>query len=330
MDAVAVRALQRLRDPEDTHLDVLARMVVDEATATPIVDIAHPRWLAGQLATALEAIVRQDSARDLLAERFDRQLESWKEEERSLGTWLPPEVDEPLRTALSKPWVPSEEMVFRLIDHDILWSLMRELLEGTLQRFRDRLRALDQGLFGGIGRRAARRGRGLLGGVAETMAGQVVGAVKNEVEGRMDVLVAEFLSSATREGLRVVARHVSNPEHAGDYGELRVSILDTLQDTEVKELAAEVEKLGVMDYVDILLRAVRTELDDPDFVDRTEQRVRTLLEEVGDGTLGAWLDEVGLRDVWADSTAELVAQRLRAVTHTDRFEQWWETLFTSA
>jgi hypothetical protein len=247
MDPVAARALERLRDPGDTHLDALARMVVDEATATPIADIAHPRWLAGQLATALEAVAHQDNVRDLLAERFDRQLASWKEEDRPLGTWLPPEVDEPLRTALSKPWVPSEEIVFRLIDHDVLWALMREVLEGTLQRFRRRLRALDQGLFGGMGQRAARRGRGLLGGVAETMAGQVVGAVKNEVEGRMDAVVADFLSSATREGLRVVARHMSNPEHAGAYGELRVSILDTLQDTEVQELAVELEKLGVMD-----------------------------------------------------------------------------------
>jgi len=327
MDAVAARALQRLRDPGDTHLDALARMVVDEATATPIADIAHPRWMAGQLATALEAAARRDNVRDLIGERFERQLAAWKEEDRTLGSWLPPEVDEPLRAALSKPWVPSEEMVFRLIDHDVLWSLMREVLEGTLQRFRKRLRALDQGIFGGIGHRAARRGRGLLGGVAETMAGQVVGAVKNEVENRMDVLVAEFLSSATREGLRVVARHVSDPQHAPAYGELRVSMLDTLQDTEVKELAGELEKLGAMDYVDILLRAIRAELDDPGFVDRTEQRVRTLLDEVGDGTLGAWLDEVGLRDVWTDSTAELVSQRLHAVVRTDAFEHWWAALF---
>jgi hypothetical protein len=45
--------------------------------------------------------------------------------------------------------------------------------------------------------------------------------------------------------------------------------------------------------------------------------------------LGAWLDEVGLRDVWADSTAELVAQRLQAVAHTEPFERWWEELFAA-
>lgn len=323
MDPAAARALHRLREPDGQALDALARMVVDEATATPIAEIANPRWIAGQLATGLEALAGGDNVRDAAAQRIDKQLAAWREEERPLGTWLPPEVDEPLRAALSKPWVPSEKVVFRLIDHDILWQLMREVLEGTLRRFRARLRTLDQGLFGGMGSRAAKRGRGLFGG----MAGQVVGAVKGEVESRVDDLVQDFLEGATREALKSVARHLSDPAHADAYGELRVSVLDTFQETEVRELAGELEKLGLVDYVDIVLRAVRAELDNDDFIDRTEQRLAGLLEEVGDGTLGAWLDEVHLRGVWVDTTAELVAQRLQAVVGTDRFEQWWAGLF---
>ena len=64
-----------------------------------------------------------------------------------------------------------------------------------------------------------------------------------------------------------------------------------------------------------------------DIVARLEARIETVLDEAGDGTLGAWLDEVGLREVWTDTTTELVADRLRAVVGSERFESWWLTLF---
>ena len=51
----AARALARLQDPDGDALRGLARLVVDQTTATPIAEIASPRWIASQLATALEA-----------------------------------------------------------------------------------------------------------------------------------------------------------------------------------------------------------------------------------------------------------------------------------
>jgi hypothetical protein len=156
-----------------------------------------------------------------------------------------------------------------------------------------------------------------------------VSAVRDEVEGRMDDLVQDFLAGATREGLRVVARHVADPNHAEAYARLRLSLLDGLKETEVATLAGELEKLDAGAYVDIGVRAIRDELDRPGFVDRAEERIATLLEEVGDGTLGAWLDEVGLRAAWTDSTADLLARRLSAVVRTEGFATWFEALFAS-
>ena len=59
----AARALARLRDPEGHALHALARLVVEETTATPLRDIASPRWVASQLATALQAATRGDLLR---------------------------------------------------------------------------------------------------------------------------------------------------------------------------------------------------------------------------------------------------------------------------
>ncbi len=55
MDVAAERALARLRDPSGDAITELARLTVLETTATPLREIASPRWLASQLATAMEA-----------------------------------------------------------------------------------------------------------------------------------------------------------------------------------------------------------------------------------------------------------------------------------
>jgi len=327
MDPAVARALARLRAKEGAAVADLARLVVDEAAATPIRDIAEPRWLASQLATGLEAIARGDRPRDRLVARIDEQVATWREDHRLLGGDWPPEVEAPLREALGKPWVPDERLVFRMLDRDVFRDVMREVLDGTLRRFRERLTRLDQGLLRGLGGRAARRSRGLFGNMADTMTGGVVSAVRDEVEGRMDDLVQDFLAGATREGLKVVARHVADPQHAEAYARLRLSLLDGLKETEVSTLVAELEKLDVGAYVDIGVRAVREELDREGFVDRAEERIAALLEEVGDGTLGAWLDEVGLRGSWTDSTTDLLARRLVAVVRTEGFAAWFEGLF---
>jgi hypothetical protein len=319
---LADRALKRLRDPESGAVAELAALLVDEAVSTPIREVARPAWLASQVAAGLEALVGGDAPRERLAARTRDTLADWATDRRPLREALPREVDAPLRQALSHPYVPREELVWRLLDQQVFRSLMSEVLEGTLKRFRKRVSGVDEKLFGGLGKRAAQRGRGLFGGVAEGL----VGAVADEVESQFEKRLAEFLASATGEGLRVVARHLANEEHAASYAAVRVALLDTVLDMPIADLAAEIDGMDPMAYVDVAVEALRGELSRDDFVSRTEQRIAGLLDEVGDGTLGAWLDEAGLREVWTRSTTELLADQLGRVVATERFAGWWERL----
>ena len=54
-----------------------------------------------------------------------------------------------------------------------------------------------------------------------------------------------------------------------------------------------------------------------------------VLDETGDGTLAAWLEEVGLLEVWTDTTTDFIAQRLQAVVATPGFEAWWTDLHST-
>ena len=330
MDPAARRALDRLRDTRSDALPALARMVVQEATLTPIARLATPRWIAGQLATALEAGTRDDTLREWVDRRIASERARWGEEERALRTFVPAEAEKPLRELLGRVYAPNEELVFRIIDQPAIRGLVGLVLTDTVTRFRKRLSDADSGLLGGLGKRAAARGRGLFGNVGRNLGGMaenLVEAVKEEVDHAFEGRIKEFVDGATREALRTMARYAANPTHAEAFGEMRLAILDVVLDSPIRELASEADKLKPETAIDVIVGAVRSAVGQPDFVDRAEQRIAKILSEAGDGTLGAWLGEVGLLEVWSDTTTELVTDRLRAVVRTDGFEAWWVSLF---
>jgi hypothetical protein len=329
MDDSTRRALQRLRDPGGDSLALLAKMVVDEATITPLATIAAPRWLASQLAAALEAGTQGDLLRGWVDRRIASERARWGEEQRPLRAFLPPEAEKPLRELMGRTYAPNEELIFRIVDQPAIRNLVGVILTDTVTRFRKRVSEWDRGLLGGIGKRAASKGRGLFGNVGRNLGGlaeNLVEAVKEEVDLAFDGRVTDFVTGATTEAVRTIARHAADPTHSKGFADLRLAILDVVLDTPIRELALETDKLQPEQAVDVVVAAVRSAVVDKDFVARAEERIAKILDEVGDGTLGAWLDEVGLRQVWSETTTELVTQRLQAVVGTDAFEKWWEDL----
>ncbi|MEQ1500852.1 MAG: hypothetical protein ABMB14_01410 [Myxococcota bacterium] len=305
-------------------------MVVTETTATPLARIASPRWIASQLAAALEAGTRDDLLRQWVDRRIASERERWSHEQRPLRSFIPSEAEKPLRELLGRPYAPDEELVFRIIDQPAIRGLLKLVLTDTVTRFRRRLSEWDAGLLGGIGKRAAARGRGLFGNVGRNLGGMaenLVEAVKEEVDQALDGRVTDFVTGATTEAVRTIARYAADPSHAAQFGDLRLAILDVVLDSPIRDLATEADKLKPETAVDVVVGAIRAAVDRPEFVDQAEERIRKVLDEAGDGTLGAWLADVGLAEVWTETTTELVTDRLRAVVDTEPFEAWWAALF---
>jgi len=322
------RALERLRAEDGEALTALARMVVEQATETPLAEIASPRWVASQLKAVLEAGVHGDHVRDWVDRRIAAERERWGSDERTLREFLATEAEEPLRDLLGRPYVPDEELVFRVIDQAALRGLVRAVLTDAMGRWRKRVSKVDERL-GGLGKRAAKRSRGLfgnLGGMAENLVESVKEEVENTFDLRVDDVAQGVTQGANEEAMRAIARYLADPEHADAFAEMRLQVLDVLLDATIAELIVEADKLGPEEFVSVIVGALRSTVSQPDFVETTEARVASVMEEAGDGTFGAWLDEVQLREVWADTTTELIAQRLMAVVHTDPFLTWWTDL----
>lgn len=334
LDPAARRALDRLQDPDGPALRGLARMVVAETTATPLRELATPRWLASQLATALEALTRGDAFRSALQARLDRGREAWSTDERVLREVMPDEVIPPLEQLLRRDYTPSEGLARRIVRQPAVRDLIAGILDDAIRRFARRMRTFDDSM-GGLGQRAARRGRrlgkGLLAaaGVAD-VATDLARNLSGELEAAMEVRVKAFIGEATARAADSLVQDLSDPDTAETFAEFRVALLHEILDTPIHELVNEAENLGPLDAVDVIQEAIRVELGRDGFVARAEARIETLLDEAGDGTLGAWLEEVELRDVWVDTTTELVTARLRAVVETDDFVAWWTELFADA
>ena len=325
----ATTTLARLRAPDSPHLAALARLTVEDALTTPIAEVATPRWMASQLATFIEAATHGPALRDFIERRLADVEGELSAERRSLSTWVPSEVDGPVRDLLKRPWTPDPELTLRMIDQVAFHDLLREVIGSSLRSFSDRARDFDKRALGGLGKQAKRLGKGLFGGAGRNFSGTaagLMGAVSEEFEGMFERRLEEFLNGATHEALKVATQHLCDPAHADMYGRLRVSILDVMLETPLSEIASEAEKLGPMETVDVVIAALRSIVSSENFVERTEQRIAAVLDRTGDGTLGAWLDEVELRDVWVASTTELLSQRLHSVARTEAFEAWWTEL----
>lgn len=324
MNDTAHRGLLRLRDPDRRAVRALANLLVSEALDTPITRVARPAWIASQLAAALEAATRGDVLAQWLERRLTAAREAWHREPGVLRDLVPSEAADTLRVLLARPYSPDVQIVHRMIDQPIIRGLVRSVLSETVTRFRRRATEWDSGLLGGLGARAAARGRGLMG----KNLGGLVDAVREEVDQAVERRVHEFVQAATTEALVKIAAYVSDPAQAPQNGEIRVALLDMVLDLPVRDLAREADKLDPAGAVEVVAAAIRAVVAEPQFVSRAETRVAALLHEAGDGTFGAWLDEVGLRTVWTESTAELLEERLGAVVATPAFEAWWDGLFT--
>jgi len=325
----AERALQRLRDPGSGASARVAEVVVDHLLATPLREALEPAEAARlALAWTQRAVASEPLRAELLRRASELQVRL-QAETQPARAFVPADVLPPLQRLIAVPWTPSERLVTRLLDQPPVRELTAVVLSDILRSFSERLKSADKGLLGGLGERAVKRGGGLFGSIAQGLgdaAGGIVGAVRDELEAAMESRIQAFLGTATEQAVRRIAAWVSDPAQAPRTSALRTGALNTLLDTPVTELAAELNALDVPALIDTVRAAVGELAAHPDAQARVEDLVRALLAEAGDVSLGATLREVGLAD---DARADLVAVvqvRLAALFATDPFAALWSEL----
>jgi len=265
--------------------------------------------------------------------RLARGKPAWRDEERALRVVVPAEVVRRVKSRWGRPWTAPERLATRIVRQPAVKDLVGEVLEDAVRSFGRRMRSVDDGVLAGLGGRAAKRGRafgkGLLAaaGVADAASG-LAKTMSEEFEAALETRVKGFVGEATSLALSQIVGRMSSEDTAETFAEFRVALLDELLDTPINELVDEADGMGPLDAVDVIREAIRAQLDSDGFADRAESRIERALQEAGDGTLAAWLEEIELNDVWVETTTEFVGQRLRAAVQSTQFDDWWSALFS--
>lgn len=319
--APADAALARLRSPSDPALGSLARLVVDEALTRPASELVRPAELAPILSRALKEAAGSAGLRAGLVARLTTLRTQAARDRRPLGDRLAPEARAAAAALLALPLSPSPDLTYRLINHEALRTLLREVLQGTLARFASGMRAVDQGALGGLAGRVAARSRGLLGA-----AEGIVGAVRGELESAFEGRVKDFVSGALDEAVRSVATWLSDPAHAPLAAGMRVSILDVLLDVPLGDLVSEADELGTDAVVDAVLAAVRQVAERPDLTTDVERALAEALAPWSEERLEAVLTDLGLAEAARQGAVSAFEPLLREVAGTEAFAEWWQQL----
>lgn len=317
----AEAALQRLRAADDPALDRLAALVVDEALTRSAGELIRPPELARPLAAAVREAAASASLREGLVRRIDQLRTEAAGTSTRLADRVAPEVREAAARLLALPASPSPELAYRLLNHEALRTLLREVLQSTLARFVAGVRSVDQGALGGLAGRVAKRGRGLLGA-----AEGIVGAVRGELETAFEGRVKDFVGGALDEAVRGVSTWVADPAHAGLAAGMRVSILDVLLDVPLGELVGEADEIGTDAVVDAMLDAVRAAAARPDLKADLARAMEEAVAPWADEQLQQVLDELGLASAARHGGEAVLAPLLREVAATEAFAAWWREL----
>lgn len=322
-------ALNRLREPSDPALRILASLIITDVEQTTLRDLVHVDRVSHHFTEALIVLVRSPRAEPWLR----AQIVEWRtrhlEDSRSLRTWVPEDLLRASRAILSEPWSPDEALVLRLLDQPAVRQLVHDTLEDALTRFQKRLRSLDSTGLGALGARAARRGKGLFGGLGG-LTENLVGAVAEELENAIQQRISDYVDSATGEAIRGAARHLADPQHAGAFGAMRASALDVLLAIPFSQWMQESERVDIDKAAAMIRDALHDALGRDAIRAPLQDALTALLDRHGDRTLRAGLDETDLSEVWRAAAMEFIEPRLRKFVDGAAFESWWMGLLSSS
>jgi len=314
--------LERLRQPDSPHVVALADLMVDHALTRTVQELASDHAIHDQVVEVVRILAASQALRDRSLQTLQDWLAAHRHDSRTLGELLPSEARSLLETLLEKPWTPSRNMVVDALSDQTMRDVVRELVAGELKVFASSLRNIDTGMLGGLGGKAASKGRSLFGGVA----GGLMSSVKGELTKLIDRALGEQLSGATDATIERLADLVCDPKRAPAFAAFRVRALGIAMDHSIADAIKEFEKLNPKESAELVADSLQGFVQSPDAPDRIRDLVQAAIEELGDTTLGDWLK---VADPEGESQAHLrgfAVREIQRLVSTEAFGEWWRSL----
>ncbi len=312
------RALARLRDPHHPAATELAGLVARQVRDVPLADLVPPDRVAAAWAGAFTTLASGDRLEPWLRAQVGEILASMEATDAPLRDQLLVGTEETLVAVMRQPFAPSEELLFRFVDQPALRSLVGFVLNDAIRAVGRRLGA---GSESGL--------RGLFRSVKDNLgdvAGAIVDAVREEVDGVLDGRTSTAVRSVTERAVRTLAAYVADQTHAEAFAEMRAALTVEVLDTPVAELAAQGRAIDLDRAIADVVAAVRVVAERPDLAERLQADLERGLGLAAGRTLGQEIDALGLDAAWQEIATVLAEPAIRSLVATDEFAAFWERL----
>ncbi|MBN1335998.1 MAG: hypothetical protein JXB39_08570 [Deltaproteobacteria bacterium] len=310
-------------------LDRFAALAVDDGLSRSLAELAASPIVAEVLARALrQAAGRPETAEGLRAEvrRLAARAAAPVHPRARLRQRIPKEITDPLRHLLADPWVPEEDLVLRLIDHEAMRFLVQEVLQESAVGLVRRLRALAPERLPALGRAVRRTSVGHGLSRLKAIGSGMVSAVGSEIEEHLEQRAREFVGQGIRAALLRVARLLTDPARAGTLADWRAHLLDAVLDTSDAAWAREARKTDPDRLAGALLEGIERLAARPDLQAVLEDLLARATGAWSQGTLGDRLEAAGLLDPFREAATALVRERAARLVETPAFQVFLDDL----
>ncbi len=205
-----------------------------DAKVTEVVD---PAAVAAAVESVLSDPVLSSALRPAGRVAVLLELARLREDETTLGTYVPEESRAALRELCEKPGLLPEKFVREALTHRAFEEVMRDVLDGALSEFQEKANPLtaEWGLPAFL-KKAGPFGLGL-GALAGSFEG-----IRVEIDKKLEPQRKIFLRSFARRALGTMAEFVVGRHDEPQFVALRKELLDWLLDQPMKELVATVDQ----------------------------------------------------------------------------------------
>jgi hypothetical protein len=310
----------RLRDGA---LDALVAHGVEFIMERPVAELLDPDWIAEQVVLNLTTASEQEQVEDW----FRQQVHAARARVPSgtLSDHAPDEVVRPLRDILTRSYVPDHDLTARIVNHEAMERIFKDILVAALQGFASRVSSLRPPVPTS---KAVSRSFDTLRSLQRRAQQGVLGGISSEIERQARAQISEHVDKSLSAVLSQVADHLCDPTYAPLYGEFRAHVLDILLETDSATLAGEFDKLEPDHLVSVGAAVARTVARRPGLRDDVAAAARAALDAAAGRSLQDFLDESGLETGWRAELQARSVEQARDFIETPAFSTWLDELLS--
>ena len=309
-----------LRRLNQTHVRLLVPLLFDFVLHQPIRSLFPVSLVASQISLALQALVEGDETERWVAAQIDAVREQIPE--GHLGTYVPTEVQAPLRNLLQQEMVLQQDLVRNMLAHQAVEQLFQEILTEVLKGFTESLKSMVQSATSTSSDQMS-RGFGRLKSFGErALKESAVGGFVTLLEQQAQRKIREYLEKSITATLDLTAEKVASLEHRPLQAQYRLHVLNVLLETDNTVLWSQIEVVETQVLVSTIAQTIRSILKQDEFPDLLRSGIEMGMEQIGDQSIQHLVESSGADHDWRSELEEQVEQMALQFTQQPEFLQW--------